>query len=114
MKNIRLKILLIICLLMSGLVVYSWIQNSYQIDFLITKNNHYHNRMIQGIKESQDIDYVKLQAIQIIEAISENTNVKNERAIKVSKTLIGLFVLTLMTNILIIILLIRKTPHNKA
>jgi hypothetical protein len=66
MRNLRLKILLILSLISTGLLIYSWIQNSYQVDFFITKNIHYHNRMIQGIKDSNDIDSVKAKAIQII------------------------------------------------
>ena len=60
MGNVQLKILLILSFISSGLLIYSWIQNSYQIDIAATKNLHFRNQMIQGIKDTNDIDSVKV------------------------------------------------------
>jgi amino acid permease len=86
MKKLRLKIIMILCLVSVGLLVYSWIQNSYQVDFFISKNMHYHNRIIAGIEMSNDIDSVKVQAINLIENIDDRTWENNDRAIKVAKS----------------------------
>ncbi|MPQ49242.1 hypothetical protein GCQ56_19755 [Marinifilum sp. N1E240] len=114
MKNLRLKILLVLCLCSIGLVMYSWIQNSYQIDLFITKNQHYYNRIIQGIKESNDIDSVKIQAIQIIEGIDNNKFNKSKRAIRASKAQAVVMFMILIIIALTIIEIKRKTPHNKS
>ena len=112
MGNIRHKMLLILSLISTGLLIYSWIQNSYQIDFAATKNRHLRNQMIQELKETNDIDSVKIKAIQIVENIGHKTNNDNNRAIIESKIQIGIFCLLLMINVLIIIEIKRKTPHN--
>ncbi len=103
MKNLRLKILLLLSLLSTGLIVYSWIQNTYQIDFFATKNRHLRIQMIQELKENNDIDSVKVKAIQIVENIGQNANKDSKRAIKESKIQIGIFCLLLIVNVLIII-----------
>jgi hypothetical protein len=73
-----------------GRPAFSWtlwqIQNSYQVDFFISKNMHYHNRIIAGIEMSNDIDSVKVQAINLIENIDDRTWENNDRAIKVAKS----------------------------
>jgi len=112
MSNLRLKMLLILNLITTGLLIYSWIQNSYQIDFAATKNRHLRNQLIQGIKNTNDIDSVKFKAIQIVEGIGQKEINDNNRAMKESNIQIGIFCLLLMINTLIIIELIKKTPHN--
>ncbi len=113
MKDLRLKILLILSLVSTGMIVYSWIQNSYQIDYFATKNRHLRNQMIQELKATNDIDSVKVKAIQIVENIGQNANKDSKRAIKESKIQIGIICLLLIINVLIIIEMKRKTPHNR-
>lgn len=100
-------------LLSTGLIVYSWIQNTYQIDYFATKNRHLRNQMIQELKETNDIDSVKFKAIKIVENIGQKANKDSKRAIKESKVQIGIFCLLLIINVLILIEIKNKnaTQH---
>ncbi len=102
MKNFRLKTILIFSLVCTGLLVYSLIQNSHQIDFAATKNLHYQGCMIQEINKCNDIDSVKILAIQHIERFGKSNQNDSNREIKVSGILIGIIILILSIIILVI------------
>jgi hypothetical protein len=95
------------------LIVYSWIQNTYQIDYFATKNRHLRNQMIQELKETNDIDSVKVMAIQIVGNIGQKANMDSKRAIKESKIQIGIFCLLLIINVLILIEIRNKNATQQ-
>jgi hypothetical protein len=111
MKNLRLKILLILSLISIGMIIYSWIQNSYQIDFFATKNHHIRALMIYDMQQSNNIDSVKNKALEIVNLNDKIKISDSNRAIKESKVLVYLF-LTLLIIVILIIIEIKKTPHN--
>lgn len=92
-----------------GLLVYSWMLNTYQIEFAVTKNQHYHNRIIQDIKDSNDIDSVKIQAIKFMEGIHNHKVRKNNRAILESKVQALTIFLLLILLALIMVELKKRT-----
>ena len=113
MRNLRLKILFVLILTSLGLVIYALIMNTKQVDFFITKNLHYHSRILHGLEDINNADSIKAQVIPLIENLDNSRIENNDKAIKVLKTLGLIVIMILFTLILLIIEIRRKTPYNK-
>jgi len=98
-----INLILITNLIVTVFIIYTWIQNFYQVDFFITKNIHYHSRIIEGIKDSDDVEFVKKQAISMIESFDQITIEKNDKAIKISRLIAIIFILNMTVNVLIFV-----------
>lgn len=112
MRNIRLKILGVLILTTLGLIVCVWLINAKQVDFFITKNLHYHSRILHGLEEINDADSIKAQVIPLIENLDELRYENNDKAIVELKIQSSIVILLMIILILIIIEIRRKTPYN--
>ena len=67
--------------------VFAWIENTYQIDFLISKSDHYLNRWRSDIETSQDTEHLREKALEYLDSVKE---------IKAARTMHGNKILTLL------------------
>jgi hypothetical protein len=91
---------------------YTWVLNLYQIDILISKNNHLTNRIIAGMEDSNDIEYIRNQAISILEIRNERINELNEKAIMEAKILFIVFFSLIVILVLTIIEYRKRRTFN--
>lgn len=99
-------------LILIGLVItfFAFAENFENIDIFHTKNISYHNRKIEKIRKSDDIEFVKREVIEFISNSNYRNSQTSERAVKISKLLIVVFLGNLIALIFLLFRLIKKHP----
>ncbi len=112
---VRKEIAITTVLILIGLVFtfLAFARNFSNIDIFRTKNIAYHNEKLLKINNSEDIDFVKNEVVKFIENSNYRNSQTTERAVKVSRNLVVVFIGNLIVLILLLFRLIKKHPTTR-
>jgi hypothetical protein len=113
LNNLRLKISLILIIISTGLTTWAWLENTGQLDILITHDIHYFNRWEEDFKTTEDIERLRTKSLELIETLNYRHERKDEIGQRV-QLLLSITILTTLTSMILIIVEILKKKKRHA
>ena len=103
MKNLRIKVLLILFVSLTVLTVWAWVENADNLDILYTKNIHYQNRWRLDIERSADVAFLREKALALIDTLNERSRNTNQVAGRVQELLSGVVILCMVGSVIVVV-----------
>lgn len=101
MKNIRIKVLGVLLVILTTLTIWSWVTNTNNLDIAATKNAHYQNTLRVKLNQSNDPEFLKRQGLEFLDMMNKRTEDRNRIAGNVQKLLTWTTLLTILSLIIV-------------
>src|SRR6186713_727957 len=87
MKDIRIKTLGVLLVMLIALTIWSWVANAYNLDIAHTKNAHYQSALRMKLGQSKDPEFLRQQALEFLDILNKRSEDKNRIAEDVQELL---------------------------
>ena len=101
MKNIRIKALGVLLVILTTLTIWSWVTNSYNLDITTTKNAYYQNTLRVKLNQSNDPEFLRRQGLEFLEMMNKRSEDRNRIAGHVQKLLTWTTLLAVLSLIIL-------------
>lgn len=111
MKNLRLKILLVLIILSTSFTIWAWLKNLNNIDFAHTKNKALDSELRIKIENSTDTSFIKHRYFDLLNNRSQQRKTVSDTAINI-QNLMALSTLISALSICLVLLELSNKVHS--
>ena len=111
MKNLRLKVLLVLIILSTSLTIWTWLVNLNNIDLAYIKNKALENELRIKIEKNTDTSFLKHISFDLLNKLSQQRKTVSEKANGI-QNLIEFSILISFLSICLTLLELRRKAHS--